>query len=218
MLHALLHNNKLIGLFSNYKKCMIMMNGLITNNFVQKKNIIIKSYVENSITEGEYHEIDNMSDEDNLIIEDISSVCTTESYENMQDDDIQDNTLMCDTHKKEKVNSPIQKVKLNDEQIKEKCELQNSINELKKKKEKLEESKRVFDVDLSLYKKFKELKNANINFNIPDMFIEKYKLMNDLDNQGKLNWFNFNELYKPVPISTSFSKVFENEHNMTVPY
>jgi hypothetical protein len=205
MLHALLHNNKLIGLFSNYKKCITMMNGLISNKFVLEKNIMIKSYVENSITEGEYI-VDDVSESD-FIMEEISSVCTTESDEDTND-----------MHKKESVKESLPKVKLNDEQIKEKCELQNSINDLKKKKEKLEESKRVFDVDLSLYNKFKELKNANINFNIPDMFIEKYKLMSELEKENKLNWFNFNELYKAPPIITSFSKVFENEHNMTVPY
>jgi hypothetical protein len=201
MLHALLHNNKLIGLFSNHAKCVIMMNGLISNKFVLEKNITIKSYVENSITEGEYHEADDISESD-FVMEEISSICTTDTDEN----------------KSAVVKESPPKVKLSEEQMKEKCELQNSINELKKKKEKLEESKRVFDVDLDLYNKFKKIKSENDNFNIPEMFIEKYKLMSELEENNKLNWFNFNELYKPQPVITSFSKVFESEHDMTMPY
>lgn len=205
MLHALLHKNKLIGLFSNYAKCTIMMNGLITNNFVQRNDIIIKSYVENSITEGEYYENDNISDEeDSIVMEEISSVYTTESDHKIEKEPVKDKNS--------------NKVKLTEEQIKEKCELQNSIYELKKKKEKLEESKRVFDVDLNLYTKFKDIKNKNPNFNIPEMFNDKYELMSNLENENKLSWFNFHELYKPASIITSFSKVFESEHNMTVPY
>ena len=54
MLHALLNNNKLIGIYSDYDKCTQMMNGLLNNNFVHKNKILIKTYYENSITIGVY--------------------------------------------------------------------------------------------------------------------------------------------------------------------
>ena len=187
MLHAILHKNKLIGLYSNYEKCFQTVNGLVNHKFVLRSDIVIKSYLVNSITEGEYQQSENE------IMEEFSSANTTET----------DTT---------------DKVILNEEKMKEKIDLQNSIGELKRKKEKLEESKRVFDVDLDLYKKFKTIKLTNSEFSIPDMFIDKFVLMYQLENEDKLNWFNFNELYKQKTLQTSFSKLFEQEHEKNVPY
>jgi hypothetical protein len=64
MLHAILHKGKLVGLFSDYQKCKVMFEGLISNNFADRKNLEIKSYYENSITTGEYNE-DNDDNESN---------------------------------------------------------------------------------------------------------------------------------------------------------
>ncbi len=186
MLHAIIHKGKLVGLFSDYQKCKVMLEGLISNSFADRKNLEIKSYYENSITSGDYNdESDNES----------SSVVLEEFTDN--------NTT--DSDKKPITKKPVE---LNEEELKKKAEIQNSIIELKKKKEKLEESKRVYDVDLDLYKKFKKIKETNNNFEIPDMFIDKYELMENLEKDDKLCWDNFAELYKPKNISTNFDKLF----------
>ena len=188
MLHALLHKYKLVGLFSDYNKCKITMEGLISNNFVDKKHIEIKSYYENSITIGEYkEETDETNDNDSTnVVEEFTDNNTT------------------DTEEKNK--KPQQKP--TEDEIKKRSEIQNSINELKKKKEKMEESKRIFEVDLDLYNKFKKIKQTNATFEIPEMFIEKYELMEGLEKENKLCWENYYELYKPKAIATGYDKLF----------
>lgn len=183
MLHALLHKNKLVGLFSDYLKCKITMDGLISNNFVDKKYIEIKSYFENSITVGEYKEETEDTDSTN-VVEEFTDNNTT------------------DTDIKAKPTKPTE------EEIKKKSEIQNSINELKRKKEKLEESKRIFEVDLDLYNKFKKIKENSAIFTIPEMFTEKYELMEGLEKENKLCWENYYELYKPKNVATGYDKLF----------
>lgn len=178
MLHALLHKKNIIGLFSNYHKCKVMLEGLINNNFVDRKHIEIKSFYNNSILSDEYIE-DNKSN----VVEEFSDNNTTET------------------------DKPAKKDITPDEMAK-KMELQNNINELKKKKEKMEESKRVYEVDIELYNKFKKIKSSNETFNIPEMFIEKYELFEGLEKENKLCWENYYELYKPKILATGYDKLF----------
>ncbi len=180
MLHAILNKNKLVGLFSDYEKCKVMFEGIISNNFVEKKNLEIKSYYNNSITESEYKEESDDTESINNILEAFTDNNTT------------------DTEKK----AP------NEDEIKKKIDIQNSIFELKKKKEKLEESKRVYDVDLDLYNKFKKIKEDNPNFTIPEMFTDKYELFEGLEKENKLCWENFHELYTPKNMNTNYDKLF----------
>ncbi len=178
MLHTLLHKNKVIGLFSDYKKCNMMLEGLVKNSFAQKNNLLIKSFHENSIMEVEYTE-ENLSDSEN--VEEFSDSVTTKS------------------EKKEKTVEEINKMN----------EIQNKIIELKKNKEKMEESKRTYDVDYDLFLKFKKIKESNNNFDIPELFKDKYDLMVELEKENKLCWDNFRELFKPKQLNTSYSKLFE---------
>ena len=67
MLHSLLHKKNLIGVFSDYQKCKVMLEGLIANNFVDRKNIEIKSFYENTILSGDYKEEE--SSESNIVEE-----------------------------------------------------------------------------------------------------------------------------------------------------
>ncbi len=183
MLHAILHKHKLVGLFSDYQKCKVMFEGLISNNFVDRKHLDIKSYYENSITIGEYiEEIDTMDNTDTEVLEEFTDNNTT------------------DTPKNDK--------QKNDEESKKKSEIQNQIFELKKQKEKIEESKNVYNVNLDLYKKFKKIKETNEAFEIPEMFVDKYELMEALDKENKLCWENYYELYKPKNMSTNYDKLF----------
>lgn len=185
MLHAILNKCKLVGLFSDYQKCKVMFEGLILNNFVERKNLEIKSYYVNSITAGEYKEDSEYTNDTNdtsVVLEEFSDNNTTDS--------------------------DVKPKKLNEEELKEKINIQNELHQLKKKKEKLEESKRVYEVDLDLYKKFKKIKETNSNFQIPDMFIDKFDLMDGLEKESKLCWENFYELYSPKKMTTNYDKLF----------
>ncbi len=187
MLHAILHKYKLVGIFSDYQKCKVMFEGLISNNFVDRKNLEIKSYYDNSITVGEYNE-----ELDTQIIEESDASEILEEFTDNNTTDTPDNS-----NKKNK-----------EEDIKKRNEIQNKIFELRKQKEKLEESKNVYNVDFDLYKKFKKIKETNNKFEIPEMFVDKYELMEGLENENKLCWENFHELYKPKKVATNYDKLF----------
>lgn len=79
---------------------------------------------------------------------------------------------------------------------------------LKKKKEKLEEEKRIYNIDLDLYNKFRKIKQENSNFEIPPMFIKKYETMLILEQENELNFNNFTNVYEQDVTNTKWSKLF----------
>jgi hypothetical protein len=209
MLHALFNGTKLLGLFTEHEKCQLMMTGLINHGLVTREKMIIKSFFENTITEGEF------------TIQDFSDSFTEYEVESEPFTTASDNKHNVDKQNVDKQNvdkpnvykpiiielSPESKKK-REEEIKEKVDIQNSLYELKRKKEKLEESKRVYNVDIELYQRFKKIKETNENFEIPEMFINKYDLMNELENDNNLNWEAFHDKYVPQQISTGYDKLF----------
>ena len=203
MLHALFNGNKLLGLFTEHEKCQLMMTGLINHGLVTIEKMTIKSFFENTITEGEY-ENQEFSD-DFSEYESDSEPFTTESNNSI-------NNSINNTKEQIKLTvvelSPESKKK-REEEIKAKVDIQNSIYELKRKKDKLEENKRVYNVDIELYYKFKKIRETNESFEIPEMFISKYELMSELENDDNLNWEAFHDKYVPQQIATGYSKLFE---------
>lgn len=98
---------------------------------------------------------------------------------------------------------------------KEKCDVEFELNNLKKQKEKIEESKKTYKVDIDLYKKFKKLKEENYQFDIPTLFIDKYDLFQMLEKENKLNWENFYANYKHKNFSSSYGQIFDNDDART---
>lgn len=78
---------------------------------------------------------------------------------------------------------------------KQKIEIQHKINILKVQKEKIEESKRVFENDLKLFNLFNESKQKDSGFEIPELFKKKYDIMIKLNKDNKLNWDEFVKEY-----------------------
>ena len=186
MLHCIQHKNKVIGLYSNYKKCNQMLDGLVANKFAKKTDLIIVSYYDNSITMGEYE-----SDEE--FIENFTSESTTES----------DKKILLTDELDEKDKKIIKKTR--DKQSK----IDYNVNLLKQKKEKIEESKSIYKTDIELFNKFKKIKKETPQFIIPELFQSKFNLMIELEEQNKLTWENFHALYKKTNIDTSYNKMFE---------
>mgnify|MGYP000477501888 FL=1 len=78
---------------------------------------------------------------------------------------------------------------------KQKIEIQHKINILKIQKEKIEESKRIFENDLKLFNLFNESKQKDSGFEIPELFKKKYDIMIKLNKDNKLNWDEFVKEY-----------------------
>ena len=89
------------------------------------------------------------------------------------------------------------------------AELQKKLNLLKIQKDKIEESKNKYDVDLKLYHEFKQKLEEDIQFTIPELFQEKYKIFHQLEQQNNLNWETFSLLYKEPDFHGKYSNIFE---------
>ena len=99
--------------------------------------------------------------------------------------------------------------------------LQHKINLLKKKKEKIEESKNVYNNDLKLFNIFKECKDLDPTFEIPELFTTKYIIMEKLNNNNELSWENFiknnktDNNYNEYFSSNSYEDMFVNNLHST---
>lgn len=91
----------------------------------------------------------------------------------------------------------------------DKTELQHKLNVLKFQKDKIEESKNKYEIDVKLYQEFKKKLEEDINFAIPELFEEKYKIFHQLDVQNNLNWETFSLLYKEQDFHGNYSNVFD---------
>jgi hypothetical protein len=189
MLHALMSQGRLIGLYSDYEMCTQTLEGLVQNRFVMRNNITIKSYYENSMMTGRYDvECGDNLNTKNVITNNISEDETTMSESDM------------DTETRKRV----------DEEKKKRADLQYEITKAKKEKERLEESQRMFEVDLDLYKRFKKVLDKNPQFEIPELFQDKYPLMQRLEHDNMLTWENFHANYKPKTIESGYTNMFNS--------
>lgn len=98
---------------------------------------------------------------------------------------------------------------LNDLTSQEDNNLQSELNLLKLQKDKIEESKTKYEVDHKLYKEFKEKLENDNTFEIPELFVEKYKIFHQLDQEDNISWDSFSMLYKEQDYFGSYNNVFE---------
>jgi hypothetical protein len=96
------------------------------------------------------------------------------------------------------------------ERNKKKSNIDYELNKLKKDKDKINESKKTYKIDLDLYQKFKKIKNNDNQFEIPELFIEKYGVFEMIDADNNLNWENFYANYKHKNLSSSYGQMFDN--------
>jgi len=190
MLHALMCQGRLIGLYSDYEQCTQTLEGLVQNRFVVRNNISIKSYYENSMMTGRYDvECGNDLNTKNVVVKnDISEDETTMSESDM------------DTETRKKV----------EDERKKRTDLQYELIKAKKEKERLEESQRTFEVDIDLYHRFKKVLAKNPSFEIPELFQDKFPVMERLEHDNMLNWENFYKHYQPRKIETGYTNMFNS--------
>jgi nucleoside-diphosphate-sugar epimerase len=55
--------------------------------------------------------------------------------------------------------------------------------------------------------------SENVNFEIPDMFIDKYNLMLELENENKLSWDNYYNTYSKMKGENNYDLFNENPYN-----
>ena len=234
MLYALLHQNIIIGLYSNLSQCKLMMKGLLLNKFTNINSIKITSYYDNSIVLTNDNVDINSEEDTSDIIESFSDETTTDSLtKGKNTKDTKEKEKKKDKKEKtEKMEEKKNEIKKNEifiatdeldsvtrKKIKKHKNRQSKIEYnmtlIKQKKEKLEESQNIYKTDFELFKKFKKIIIDTPNFTIPELFQGKFKLMLELEKLNNLSWETFHANYKKDKITTSHSTLFEVENEKT---
>ena len=129
-----------------------------------------------------------------------NTICNVEDDKNIKN--IKNNNIKDDKVVKE----------LTDDELKEKSKIEYELNILKKEKQKIEDSKKEYDVDLKLYYNFKKIINENPDFILPELFTNKYKIFNKLENNNDLSWETFYQNYKKENMINSYSVLFDSDN------
>ncbi len=177
------YKNKNIGVYNNYCEAETFILGCLQNNLMIKSANIL-TYKKNS-----------------CYCTKISTVkLETVTLENVTNNDDEITKQKADEN--EVIETIEESIGLNNdnnkiimEMAKQKIELQHKINMLKVQKEKIEESKRVYEADIKLFELFDNSKTQNPDFEIPELFIEKYSLIKKLKDNDSLSWENFVKEY-----------------------
>ena len=101
---------------------------------------------------------------------------------------------------------------LDKEGLEEKSKIEYELNVLKKEKQRMEDSKKEYEVDLELYNRFKKIFEENPDFELPELFINKYKIFNELDINNNLSWETFYQNYKKENMTNSYSVLFDSDN------
>ena len=177
MIYIVEHNNKVIGVWDTFDYAKSFVLGCKQNNFFNLNNIFIKTYQLNNCFCLETIKMDdiNLENVQNSLQTDLNKKSLNFSHKEP-----------CEVKIFPKANDP-EIIKMNNLKI----DLQHNINLLKKQKKKIEESKNTFDSDYNMFHLFIKNKLLDSTFIIPEIFIEKFELMNKLNNENKLTWENF---------------------------
>jgi hypothetical protein len=212
-------NEKLCGIYNSEDSVNNFIKSCLNCNFIKKSDKVLLQYYQiNSFILNDT-KIINLSDNTLKNIETVEinydNIKNTNIYEEFSDSDSDSdisevssidatNFLKIKKQEREKFNKFI-------ELGQEKIDLQSQINKLNLDKKNLSEKKIKYDCDIELYDKFKNLKKINQNFEIPDLFINKFNLFTSLEENNDLNFEAFIDKYVDEPLKTSYFELFESQ-------
>jgi hypothetical protein len=79
-----------------------------------------------------------------------------------------------------------------------KIELNQQLNIIKYNKEKLKESKTIYEADLKLFEKFNTILEDDHEFKIPELFKDKFLIFKELYTNNNLSYDNFSNNYYKI--------------------
>ena len=200
-LYLIEYNNKIIGTYNNYNTAKTFILSCLQNNFI-KDSALIHSFINNSCYKIKTRVITldkNLSIKELDIPVDISVDIPV---------DIPVEIISITPEMKLENEKRINEIE------KEKHDLIHNMNLLKVQQNKITELKQVFEVDLKLFNQFKLTKENNNDFVIPELFVNKYKIMNNLFLKDKLDWINY---YNEMKINNKDNDIYD-EHFITNSY
>jgi hypothetical protein len=194
------YNNNIIGTYDDIKLAKLFINSCYQNKFMTSKATIMHFTKNSCFFEKEEVE---QTEEDKKVDEEQKKKDCEKKLEEQKD---------LDKKKEELKKTPEYK-----EIIQAKIDLQHDLNLLKQKKEKIEQSKNVYENDVRLYNIFKESKNTNPEFELPEIFIKKYILFEKLTQENRLSWDNFVGEYKHENMYNDYFSVTCHEDKYSEP-
>ncbi len=181
------YQNKIIGVYSDFTQAELFVKSCILNNLMTD-SVYILTFMTNSCVCVQRQ---LMSRPNNIHVQ----TNPLNFYEPIKADNL-DYESASDIESSEDEIDREAENKLIMEKAKERIELQHKINMLKVQKEKIEESKRVYESDLKLYNMFKQSLVNTPTFVVPELFSKKFIIMKQLDDQDQLSWDNFCQHYQ----------------------
>ena len=174
------YNNKIIGSFNEAILAENFILSCLQNNLMQHSAKVLKFRTNSCYCDGSY-DVGNITPPVEIITPVVQQV----------------------NEEQEQEQEPVKEKKFidfeNPEVIKisqEKIDLQHKINMLKASKEKIKESKSVYENDLKLFDIFSESLAKDPKFIISDLFKDKYNIIKKLKDEDKLSWENFSSEHK----------------------
>lgn len=195
MLYALFRNKKLIGLFDNHKSAVILIQGLISNSLINSNELLLREYHNNSLFFIKEVSLNEPKSETNLY-----------EYNSFLEEV---NKLNLNTSNKKVKKELTEEEKSNFKKIKEeKIKIEKEKLKLEKKKEKILEKKKEYEYNIKLYNQFKKNIQNDKNFEIPELFKDKFELIKNLDEMNELSLQNYFKLYVHKDLDNSYYKLF----------
>lgn len=185
------YNNKIIGTYQDYESAEIFILSCLQNNLMQNSAKILK-FRQNSCYYFEHYIITLPSELKQSIIPNPIIKQYNTPLNIMKPNEIC-NIKTTKQNEEKTVDYDDPKIK---DIAKSKLELQHNINMLKVHKQRLEESKKIYENDMKLFNMFSENIKNDTKFIIPELFVEKYNIMKKLKAENMLSWENFISEYK----------------------
>ena len=194
-IYTIKYCNNIIGIYDSYDLAYNYIISLLQNNLINNisNNIIIYKYILNA---GHYIETIKFKNNDisellnkkkKYINNIIKSKCDNKTIKIQNNNTIKSNYDE-ETIKIQNDNDLEKNIEIIDNINKNKIEIQHDINMLNQKKEKILESKQVYDNDIKLYNLFNTKIINEPNFIIPELFNDKYNIFKKLDLENRLSW------------------------------
>jgi hypothetical protein len=197
--YVLFKNENVIGIFDDEQILNTYIDGCIQNNFFNRDNIKIEKYTMNSLF---CHNKDKLT----KIINTIEVKKSVESNKDQVEKKLPVESEKKIDFKELCKNENYKKI------IQDKIDIKHEINELKQKKKKIEESKITYDVDIKLYDKFKNEKEKQSSFVIPEIFNLKYELFEKLETTNKLSFDEFYNEWEKIKPKNNYSMFGSNSY------
>jgi hypothetical protein len=163
----------------------VIVEEIVNNNVVEEivnNNVIVKETSNNNVV-VEVEEVNNNEEKVNNNEEKVNN---NEEKVNNNEEIVNNETFVIDEAvKKEKILSLSEQKK----------ELQHKINMLRLDQQKIKDCQNEYIYNLKLFELFKNKLVENDTFVIPELFIDKYNVMLELEKNNKLSWENYYNRY-----------------------